>query len=498
MVRFPRLLVILLLVLPALALADELTDLECVVDEECAHAYGEGMSYCAEEGFCALITEDDAPEGADAAEADTADTEAAAAPAINESVIQGLQDELLALRSASASVESRVKALEDFSLALRDEVQSTQAQQGILQQQVDSLEEKDTTLQADLDEKVGAVATGLAATQTDVESLSIDVEKERSFTKFLTGFFIFLIVLGATITVLYFVLKKGKRQETRQQEGREVQPEIARYITTHIQQGKKYPDIKAQLLQAGWAEDDIQWAYKETMRQNYQKYQQQKGGKAAPSRGAGWGADTKRTLSIGIVTVLLVVGVIVLLRGVTTGQAIQFGSIGELDTAVAEALERNLATSAFYPLVPFVDMCVQVQDGEKSVSYHVLKTSRGDTIEPVIVNCDADPNYDFAAKFLNWQSFEFVTNDLTCANLQQVNGLAKNVVVLPSRYVLPGFALNPAKNPGIYCPALKSCVSEQELALAGIDCSKTITAKTRSVTTARIIQPAGTQLPKAR
>src|SRR3989344_7867012 len=118
MVRFPRLLVILLLVLPALALADELTDLECVVDEECAHAYGEGMSYCAEEGFCALITEDDAPEGADAAEADTADTEAAAAPAINESVIQGLQDELLALRSASASVESRVKALEDFSLAL--------------------------------------------------------------------------------------------------------------------------------------------------------------------------------------------------------------------------------------------------------------------------------------------------------------------------------------------------------------------------------------------
>ena len=497
MVRFPRLLVILLLVLPALALADELTDLECVVDEECAHAYGEGMSYCAEEGFCALITEDDAPEGADAAEADTADTEAAAAPAINESVIQGLQDELLALRSASASVESRVKALEDFSLALRDEVQSTQAQQGILQQQVDSLEEKDTTLQADLDEKVGAVATGLAATQTDVESLSIDVEKERSFTKFLTGFFIFLIVLGATITVLYFVLKKGKRQETRQQEGREVQPEIARYITTHIQQGKKYPDIKAQLLQAGWAEDDIQWAYKETMRQNYQKYKQ---GSAKPSgtRSTGRGADTKKTLSIGIVTVLLVVGIIVLLRGVTTGQAIQFGSIGELDTAVAEALERNLATSAFYPLVPFVDMCVQVQDGEKSVSYHVLKTSRGDTLEPVTVNCDADPNYDFAAKFLNWQSFAFLTNDLTCANLQQVNGLAKNVVVLPSRYVLPGFALNPAKNPGIYCPALKTCVTEQELATAGIDCSRAITTKTRSVTTARTIPPAGTQLPKAR
>ena len=199
------------LVLPVLALADELTDLECVVDEECAYVYGEGMSYCAEESFCALIMEDDDPGGADAAEADTADTEAAVAPTINESVIQGLQDELLALRSASASVESRVKALEDFSLALRDEVQSTQAQQGILQQQVDSLEEKDTTLQADFDKKVGAVATGLAATQTDVDSLSIDVEKERSFTKFLTGFFIFLAVLGATITVLYFVLKKGKK-----------------------------------------------------------------------------------------------------------------------------------------------------------------------------------------------------------------------------------------------------------------------------------------------
>lgn len=475
---------IVLLLLVASGLADEATDIPCSVDEECTY-YVEGEdSYChPDEELCYLVTAEPAADASPNA-APAPDTEAA--PAINETIIQGLQQEVLSLRSASASVEQRVKALEDFSLALRGEVQSVQMDVGTLRQDADSLKNSDTAVTQEID----SLATGLAATQTDIDSLSIDVEKERSFTKFLTGFFIFLLVLGVALAVLYMVLKKAKKQKAP-----EVQPEIVQYITTHIRQGKKYPAIKEQLLKAGWAEDDIQWAYKETMRYNYHQYKQQRGEKTA----GGWSADTKRTASIGVVTVLLVVGIIVLLRGVITGQAIHFGTIEELDKAVADGLERNLATNAFYPIVPFVDLCVQVQDGEKSVSYHLLKTSRGDTIEPVPVPCDSDTNYDFAVKFGNWQSFDFLTNELTCPSLKQVNSLAQNVVVLPSRYVLPGFALNPAKNPRLYCSALKSCLSEQELIVVGIDCSASLTAKTQSGTVATSgIQQVAQRLPKAR
>ena len=102
-----------------------------------------------------------------------------------------------------------------------------------------------------------------------------------------------------------------------------VDEKIISYITSYIKQGLKYPHIKEKLMKAGWSEQEIQWAYKETIKNNYKKYKQGSSKGVKSSKPVQVGTDKKKMFTIAGVSILLIIGVLLILNG-TTGKAIFF------------------------------------------------------------------------------------------------------------------------------------------------------------------------------
>ena len=182
-----------------------------------------------------------------------------------------------------------------------------------------------------------------------------------------------------------------------------------------------------------------------------------------------------KTLTQLIIT-FLVVGALLLfispiLRGVTTGKAIHFQSSEQLDLEVKAALEKNIATNQFFPLVSSVNLCVQVNEKDTSASFRVIKTTKTNAVRKAALPCDQDSlSYDFAVKFADKNSFDLLVNDLTCDKIARINLLSKKVVVLPSKYILPGFMLNPEMKVEKYCSVLQTCLSTEKLSKTPLPC----------------------------
>ncbi len=175
-----------------------------------------------------------------------------------------------------------------------------------------------------------------------------------------------------------------------------------------------------------------------------------------------------KTLTKLIITFLVVGGILLLisplLRGITTGKAIHFQSSEQLEQEVKAALERNIATNQFYPLINSTNLCVQVNEKDASASFRVIKTTKTHAVRKAVLPCDQDSlSYDFAVKFADKNSFELLANNLTCAQIARINLLSKKMVVLPSKYILLGFILNPEMNLEKYCSVLQTCLSTEEL-----------------------------------
>ncbi len=212
---------------------------------------------------------------------------------------------------------------------LRNDVSSLQRQVAQISNDVSALAQE---LQGDLSPQVDLALVGFAvlqenlnATQAELSQVEEGLAKERAFTKFLTYTFFILLAIAAMLGVAYYLLRSARNLE----------PEILDYITKYIRQGKKYPDIKKELLKAGWNDEEINWAYKETMRKNYQSYLQRKSQaqvsaspamvspKVEPAAKArvspvatAVGRDKNKMISIAAVTLFLVIGIFFLLSGV--------------------------------------------------------------------------------------------------------------------------------------------------------------------------------------
>lgn len=160
-----------------------------------------------------------------------------------------------------------------------------------------------------------------------------------------------------------------------------------------------------------------------------------------------------------------------LLRGITTGKAIHFQSNEQLELEVKSTLEKNIATNQFYPLVSSANLCVQVNERDASASFRVVKTTKTHAVRKAVLPCDQGSlSYDFAVKFADKNSFEVLANDLACDKIAQINLLSKKVVILPSKYILSGFVLNPELDIEKYCPILQTCLSPEELGKTNLPC----------------------------
>jgi hypothetical protein len=397
------------------------------------------------------------------------------------------------------SIESRLNSIESSASQLQlqvnqisqkvMEIDQLNTKMGEMQGQVDNL---NTNLQSfnyqqeqgkeDLKNQLNKAVTGLAVLQTNLNETQAqlsqvqeDLGNKGFWLKFISYLFLTLVIVTAAVISGYYYNAKRKREEQFESE---LTPAIHAYLTQQIRLGKKFPQIKENLMQSGWNEEEARWAYKETMKHNYSEFKNKSVPKEAPAAPkikipeftfkSIFQHDVTKVLSILIFATLLVLGALLLLRGVTTGKAI-YQQEAALDNNVRTLLEKNFMSSTFYDKLSFVDLCVQVENNGESTSYRILKTNLGYALQKA-APCDWSNGYDFAFKFTDYSSFSDLMSDLSCDNIRSINVQGKKLYVLPSKYILPGLALNQEKDITKFCTVLKECVSDEELAQLSISC----------------------------
>jgi hypothetical protein len=360
-----------------------------------------------------------------------------------------LQVEIGKLENKSASTELKVSTIEKDIVTLQQNINT-------LKTELSNIRSLQTQIESDFQENTNQLSVGLAGlqeeldtTETDLTVIEEDVEKEKDFTQFLiTLFFVLLALVIAIFAIRYMTQKKNGP----------VNSEIKNYITKHIKSGKKYSHVKKNLLNAGWQEHQINNAYKETMNHNYKKYQ-----------GQTKSMDKNKVIFIAVFSILLIIGVLLILRGVTTGKAIYFPDEQQLSNAIKEQIEKSLVDNEFYTKINKAHICVQVVDGQNTVSYNIVKTNKGHFVVEAKDPCDYNNKAGFAVKFADWDTFEKTTNDLTCSKIKKAHQ-SKKMFVLPSEYVLEGFSVNTKLDYSPYCNVLKECLSSEEINSVSINC----------------------------
>lgn len=469
-------------------------DLEdpCVVDEDCGLCDETECYYCNQEtGTCFYDDSNVTGQITTGNQAKTNTTNQTTGDGVSKKELEEVKEGVTALE---ATLEEKTSSIEEKTLSLEEQVSGLEASHAALEQKVTGLntEVQNLKVQQNQDQqavntKINTISTGMASLQKDVKNTSSaltvvqkDLDKEESFTSVVKYTFFLLLLLGVAVAGMRYMNKQQKGSPSEGSEGRNVEQQIVEYITKHIKLGKKFEHIKANLLKAGWLAEDIEWAYKQTMKQNYQNYLQKQGGSSAgasvarremresmPTSGTG-PANKKVVMMVGF-SILLILGVFLLIKGVTTGQAIHFVTQDQLDSAVKGGLEKGIASNSFYPLLSTANLCVQVDDGEKTVSYQIIKTAKRHVIKSLDTPCDHKTTYDFAVKFTNWESFDYLSTRLTCDTAEKIHK-NKGVYVLPSKFVLAGFTANTELSWRKFCPAIASCLTEDQMAEVGIAC----------------------------
>jgi hypothetical protein len=167
------------------------------------------------------------------------------------------------------------------------EIQSPKLQE--ISNKVSQLENQHQQLSSKLDSLVVQVEqikkqelpkfnTGLASLQQEVQNTSEQVSNlqqdvSQKSSRWPLYVLIFLIIIGAFGAIIYFLRPNFNFITTAQ---KEVPDEIHQYITQNIKKGKKFPQIRQELLKAGWKDEEIKWAYKESTRKNYLNFMHKK------------------------------------------------------------------------------------------------------------------------------------------------------------------------------------------------------------------------------
>ena len=353
--------VVFLLVLSTFIIAESFdVGIDCETDLECQDVFEE--YYCdLEIGSCAYDIPEEEFADIEEEPLDTT-TETTTEP---ETTSSSLSLELL---TAVSNLEVRINSLE-----LGD---------NNLQQQLNNINSNLQSISSKLNEidsvksEVNSVAVGLAGLQNDLNKTSTELgtlEKSNSRNKFFIVLF-FLIIIGVTILGIMYYLKRKEKQ---------LDPKTHKFISKHIKEGKKFPEIKGILKAAGWVEEEIKWAYKETIKKNYKEYVQKN--KTTPTtktktttkKEASKTAtknqtpvyDKNKMIAIVVIGVLLLGGIVFLLSG-TTGQAVKIQKLvgGEVGGESGK-VTYDVKCTPPHTLNPSQDGCCLDTDSNKICDY---------------------------------------------------------------------------------------------------------------------------------
>ncbi len=310
-------LLVVVLVISTFVIAQE--DVYCETDEDCLFSLGEGS-------YCDLVSNLCIPPLTETPPEETVPTIETTIPTSTDtSAITSLQFQIDALQVSIDKLSTRVGSLESDTgnrlINLESNLQS-------ISEKLDALKSKD----------MPKFNTGLATLQKDVNETSTElssVQEELDQKGFMLYSFLVIVLLGVLSAVVYYLwYKTGESKEVTFPKSSHT------YITKMIKQGKKFPQIKSELITAGWSDEEIEQAYKETIKQNYQRFLQkgQPGtvsytptqpskddSPARPSSQANRSSSNNQTKAIAIAVVsLILIGGGILLLGNNVGQAIHF------------------------------------------------------------------------------------------------------------------------------------------------------------------------------
>ena len=417
--------ILIFVLLSTFALADDpLSFATCTSDDVCSFCEETELScYCnLDENICYV------------------ESESTTEPQVQQATLQEPQvtkEEIDSITTLTQSTARRISSLERSYAQLQEQEKQTEEQTAILESNIDSLATGLATIQ-----------NSLVETQSELEVVSTKLTRSQKRSKALLVILLSVIIFIVALLLSIFTTRKSPK--------RKLHPDLTKFITEHIKQGKKYTSIRDSLLNAGYSQEDAAFAYKETMRKNYSSYKKNVSPKT----------DSKKVLALIGIAIILVILVMFILKGATTGQAAHFSSDLALELAVEDSLRHNFSNNAFYANLPATSICVQVVDSTSQVSYVVTKLPEGHVVFDAQAPCDSEDSYDFALKFLTYQSFEHIAEEPNCFRFTNVNSRRNNLIILPSRYILPGFIKNPEESIEAFCPALELCLtSEQSLFL---------------------------------
>lgn len=391
-------------------------------------------------------------------------------------ISSALEQQVESLSSGVAVAEGRITAAEQSIAAIQTNIQDLSSKLSQLGSALNEFQAQQSQQQEELQSDVKTVATGLAGlqdnvaeTQEQVTSLEQDVAERISTSQMIWLIVLTVVVIGGIAGGVYY-FRGGFGQQR-------LHPNIHSFITSHLRSGKKFPQIKESLAKAGWNHDDAAWAYRETLRKNYQQYRAAQPVTSAKISGSpnvgggsrskeGNGSNPNKTMITAAVSIILLIGMFFLLKGVT-GQAIHFTAEQELDAFVKDLLVRLTDESDFYSLMPASTLCVEVFDQSMMVAYTVtLNAGKHEVVQ--VPSCSATAQYDFSVRFADWQTFSTVMRKASCDVFAHAHG--KGLWVLPSKYILPGFKKNPFEDASKFCPVLVKCLDKEQILKMKVTC----------------------------
>ena len=217
------------------------------------------------------LTSNSAPTGSVVATTPAVPGTPAVEPVINpvQQQLSLIQQDLNNLRTTVTQTQQRLTTIEATVNSVQQEVSTVSANLQTVQGQQEQFRQQVQGQQNQLSTGLAGLQQNVQTAKSELSQVDVTLEEKQQQTRTLIYTVLGFLVLAAIAGIVYYALETRGANVT-------VNSEIVNYITTHIKQGLKYPQIRENLLKAGWDEEEIKWAYQETAKQNYQTYSKKK------------------------------------------------------------------------------------------------------------------------------------------------------------------------------------------------------------------------------
>ncbi|MBT3450657.1 hypothetical protein HN918_03410 [archaeon] len=382
-----------------------------------------------------------------------------------------IESRLSELESRIESIESTLETLDVEQISAM--IEDINASLELINTNIQLISMEQYQTEQDLEESFNEALAGLAAleqelssAQGELEDVSGTIEQQQSQAELIRTVSFIVIIVAVFAALIYYFLSHKKIRE-----GKTIPNNVRKYLTEQIKKGKKLEDVKGKLIQMGWPEHEVKFAYEETARQNYEYFLRSQGKKVPKSVTGNLIPPENQKIVVITVITLFILAALILFISNSTGNAVYVDYMADSDyeSLVKSTLENYLQANSFYEEIDYLQLCVQVEDDkQETVSYQILKTPYGNAVLQSDTLCEASADYDFAVKFLSWESFYGLTTDLSCTNIQLYHASGK-FYVLPSEYVAEGFSSS-GLDYDDYCDVLNLCMTDAELSAGGLSC----------------------------